>query len=91
MRRTPPPRSRLPDALDLGPDFRDLRFADGATLLAPDLVDSSDDLVIGRLVAGVIDEARISPVARSPAWIRAQQRMLDDDGLVTVGDVADTP
>lgn len=55
------------------------------------LDDTSDSLFIGRLVDGDIDEARISPVARSGAWIVAQQRMFADDGIVKVGTVVDVP
>ncbi len=55
------------------------------------LDDTSEELLIGRMVIGVIDEVRISPVARSTAWILAQQKMLADDGLVAVGDPTDAP
>ncbi len=56
-----------------------------------ELADTNESLSIGRAIDGNLDEARISPVARSGAWILAQQRMFADDGLVTVGSVVDVP
>lgn len=70
-------------------------YQDGILKLSVDvsveLDDTSANLFIGKRVVGDVDEVRISPVGRSSAWIQAQQRMFADDGLVTVGSVADIP